>query len=443
MSNNPRDIDPSQVTRIISQTDPTQDPSTSGGSLKQKLMLGLAIAASVLVIAVVGIAKIKGASSSEEQIDSTGTPLLQKGREGLAGMGEASSHGSSYTSSPSRNSIDTSTEAGKMALIQDQLRQQGLAVMAASKQAGGDPQSQRMQQSPGQPVATAGVPVGKGAAGTTTAAPASSQQPPRPTNQVSSGSGGGGGGYGGPVAPRSMIPADLRKRLDPEYEKWLQWQSSPALVYARAEGNTPSGNNGQVSGIDPSLQNLVAQDGSQNLSGSGSYLPAGTEFRAITNHVIQTDYPSSISATIIAPEQVKGGTIIINYSGYVQERANASLGPMTLMRNGVFKQLQISGVIRTDLPHFTGDVNNHYARRIVPLMVNAGLAGGAIALSNDQGAAQISTKDQIYNNMAVSGVQGVQAEIAKINQGKPELTVTVPAGTEFTIMLTSGIDVAK
>lgn len=443
MSNNPRDIDPSQVTRIISQTDPTQDPSTTVGTLKQKLMLGLAIAVSVLVVLVIGIAKIKGSSRPEVQVDSSGTPMLQKGREGLAGIGEAGARGSSYTSSPSRNSFDTSSESGKMAMIQDQLRQQGLAAMA-SKQAGGDPQSQRMQQSPGQPVATAGAPAGKGAAGATTAAPVSSQQPPRTANQVSSGSGGGGGSYGGPVAPRSMIPADLRKRLDPEYEKWLQWQSSPALVYARAEGSTTSnGANGQVSGIDPSLQNLVAQDGSQNQSGSGSYLPAGTELRAITNHVIQTDYPSSISATIIAPEQVKGATIIINYSGYVQERANASLGPMTLMRNGVFKQIQISGVIRTDLPHFTGEVNNHYARRIVPLMVNAGLAGGAIALSNDQGAAQISTKDQIYNNMAVSGVQGVQAEIAKINQGKPELTVTVPAGTEFTIMLTSGIDVAK
>lgn len=436
-SNKPGDIDPNQVTRIISQTDPAQDPATEGSSLKNKFTMALSIALVVFVLAIIGIAKIKGGDAPQGQVDSSSAPRLQKGREGLAGMGADGVRGQSYSSSPSRSSFDTSSEAGKMAMIQEQLKQQGLAVIQARQN--GDPQAARSQSPSGYPVATAGSPTGKGAA-FTTAAP-TSNQPPKPSSQAASSSG-SGGGYG-PITPRSIIPAELRKRLDPEYERWLQWQSSPALVYAKAEGSGSSAGNGQVAGIDPSLQNLVSQEGKRVSSGSGSYLPAGTEFRAITNQVIQTDYPSSISATLIAPEQVKGGTIIINYSGYIQERANASIGPMTLVRDGAFKQFQISGVIRTDLPHFTGDVNNHYARRIVPLVVNAGLAGGAIALSNDQNAGAISTKDQIYNNMAVSGVQGVQAEIAKINQGKPELTVTVPAGTEFTIMLTSGIDVSK
>jgi hypothetical protein len=57
-----------------------------------------------------------------------------------------------------------------------------------------------------------------------------------------------------------------------------------------------------------------------------------------------------------------------------------------------------------------------------------------------QGGTNINTADQTYMAMAQAGIQGVQSEIQKFGQGFPDITVTVPAGTEFTILLTQGFE---
>lgn len=248
----------------------------------------------------------------------------------------------------------------------------------------------------------------------------------------------------GPSLPSSIIPAELRIRLDPQYDQWIQQQAAPAVAWQRAEGNDRGATvnaSAAIPGVDPGLQRLYAEG--EVTPAQPTYLPAGAEITAVTDMPINTDYPSAIRATIVSPQELKGGRLIVTYSGPMLERVQATANTMVLPRGGKWVQYSIQGVIMTDLPLLNGRVNNHIARRMVPLVVNAGLAGGAVYLAGNGSSSSsgISTKDQIWANMAQSGIAGTQAEITRYNAGKPEQTVTVPAGQEFRVMLTQGLEV--
>lgn len=261
---------------------------------------------------------------------------------------------------------------------------------------------------------------------------------------------GGSGGAGVPGPPASILPADLRIRLQPEYQQWLEHQSTPAVAWSRSDAGMTStsavaGPSGQqqagLPGVDPSLQNLYA--GGQN-SGSRSqnfYMPASAELTCVTDHPINTDYPGAIRATVVAPAELKGAKMIVNHSGVNLERANATVGTLVVNRGGAWSQYAVQGQIRTDLPALNGIVNHHYARRLMPAVANAGIAGGALYLSGNSKSNAISTQDQIYNSMMVAGLNGIQTEIGKINEGKPEVTIVVPAGQEFNVLLTAGLEI--
>jgi type IV secretory pathway VirB10-like protein len=252
---------------------------------------------------------------------------------------------------------------------------------------------------------------------------------------------------GGKKVVQSIIPSDLKKRMHPEYQKWLNLQNNfSSIAFELKDGQIPQATsnienlNSVIEGIDNELQDLYRGGGKLWRGGAFSF-PAGEEIRAYTNHVIQTDYPSAISATIVAPKELKGATVIVNYSGVNIERAGAIASKIVYESGGEFKEYNLSGVIRTDLPYLDGDVNHHYWRRILPAVINAGIAGGALYLASEDQGDDISTSDELYNSMVVAGVAGVQKEITGINAGKPPITVTVPEGTEFTILLTSRLDI--
>lgn len=254
-----------------------------------------------------------------------------------------------------------------------------------------------------------------------------------------------GGGNPGPSAPVSIIPAELRIRMQPEYEQWIQSQSVPAVAYSRSENmqNASFGaanQNAQLPGVDPALMNLTSMAG-LTLQQQNLYLPAGSEITCVTDHIINTDYPGAIRATVIGPQELKGSKLIVNASGVTMERANASIGALVVNRGGVYKQYTVDGQIRTDLPALNGIVNRHIARRILPVVANAGIAGGALYLSGSSDNSNISTQDQIYGSMVGAGLSGIQTEIAKINEGKPPITVVVPAGQEFNILLVNGLEI--
>lgn len=270
-------------------------------------------------------------------------------------------------------------------------------------------------------------------------------------NQRSAGSARSGGG--GPSAPASILPAHLRVRLHEDYRRWMETQASSAIAWSRSDAMSTSGIAGQgpqgqgqgqqgaVPGVDPALQNLYPASTGPSGYGRSFYMPAGSEITCVTDHPINTDYPGSIRATVVAPEPIKGASVIVTASGVNIERANASVKKLVVNRNSAWTEYTLAGEIRTDLPALNGIVNHHYARRILPAVINAGLAGGAIALSSQTDNQGISTKDQIYNSMAVAGINGIQTEIGKINEGKPAVTVVVPSGQEFQILLTSGLEI--
>lgn len=255
---------------------------------------------------------------------------------------------------------------------------------------------------------------------------------------------------GGPASSRggsvptagSVLPEHLRIRLNPEYQQWVEMNSGTTVAWSRVEsdgGVRTAAVTAPVAGVDPSLQNLYP--GAQPFTAKPFYMPASAELTCVTDHVINTDYAGVIRATVVAPMELKGAKILVNHSGVNIDRANASVGTLVLNRGGAWSQYTVQGVVRTDLPALNGIVNHHYARRIMPAVANAGLAGGALYLSGNNTNNNISTSDQIYNSMVVAGISGVQTEIAKINDGKPEVTVVVPAGQEFSILLTSGLEI--
>lgn len=264
-------------------------------------------------------------------------------------------------------------------------------------------------------------------------------------NEAGSGSGSRGSSRGQSSAQvvSSVIPEHLRIRLNPEYQQWLEMHSGTTVAWSRPEsdgGVVRTGSSAPVAGVDPALQNLYP--GAQPFaSAKPFYMPASAEITCVTDHVINTDYAGVIRATVTSPQELKGARVLLNHTGVNIDRANASIGTLVMNRGGSWSQYAVQGVVRTDLPALNGIVNHHYMRRIMPAVANAGLAGGALYLSGNNTNNNISTSDQIYNSMVVAGISGVQTEIAKINDGKPEVTVVVPAGQEFNILLTSGLEI--
>ena len=231
--------------------------------------------------------------------------------------------------------------------------------------------------------------------------------------------------------------------MNPEYQQWLEMNSGTTVAWSRVEtdgGARATSVSAPVAGVDPGLQNLYP--GAQPYAAARPfYMPASAEITCVTDHVINTDYAGVIRATVTSPQELKGAKLLVNHSGVNIDRASAAVGTMVLNRGGAWSQYSVQGVVRTDLPALNGIVNHHYMRRIMPAVANAGLAGGALYLSGTNTNNNISTSDQIYNSMVVAGISGVQTEIAKINDGKPEVTVVVPAGQEFNILLTSGLEI--
>lgn len=261
------------------------------------------------------------------------------------------------------------------------------------------------------------------------------KQPPPPPKHTASAT--------GPAGPHHILPADLRLRLDPEYEQWIQHQSSPAVAWQRADDPVrmaTASKPGAIPGIDPTSQTLY-QGGSVPIANKALYLPAGSEITAVTDMPINTDYPSVIRATITNPQELKGGKVIVTYSGPTLDRVEAKATSLVLNRNGTWIQQNIQGVIMTDLPLLAGNVDHHIIRQMIPVVVNAGLAGGGIALGANSSGSGVNTSDMIWSQMAQSGISQAQNEITQMTTGKPNTTITVPAGQEFQIMLTSGLEI--
>jgi len=167
------------------------------------------------------------------------------------------------------------------------------------------------------------------------------------------------------------------------------------------------------------------------------FLPSGSRIIAITEQLVSSDHPGFFTSKIVRPDVLRGAQLICQQSGQINDRIPVEVAKI------VFKgeEYTLSGQIEMGFPGVTGKVNRHYGSRAVPIVANAAITGGFIAWNaNNRGGDRIDTRDAITAEVVGQTLPQIQNEIAKFGVERPH-TVTVPVGTQFSILLTSRLTV--
>jgi len=257
--------------------------------------------------------------------------------------------------------------------------------------------------------------------------------------------GNGAGTAGAHTASEYHLSRELEMRLSEPYQKALAFYASEQVVYNRAANTMGSLSANPLGGVDSSLRNLT--DRPQGFAGSKIVVSAGSELTAVLNETLNTDYPSVVKATITSPPELAGAIALLSYA-LGNERANAQVGKIVLPAKSSgtkAKEVTVASVVKSGLPGLGGDVNHHWGPQTVAALANAGLTAGALAYAASQSSSGNSTTDLgnavLLGPVIQQGVQGVLKPIDWFGRERP-ITVTVPAGTEFTILVTEGFEVS-
>ncbi len=233
-----------------------------------------------------------------------------------------------------------------------------------------------------------------------------------------------------PVAFRA--DTTMAQRMTDEYQKALAFNSSEQLVFTRDRLDRES----EKGRVQPTAPGTKA-------SGSGMghvVVSAGQELMAVLTEALDSDYPSVAKATLTSPPELNGSTILISYA-LGQERVAAQVLKLILpAKEGERAREQaMAAVVKSGLPGLGGDVSHHWIPQIAAGVASAGLAAGALYY-----AAQNQNKDLgtavLVSPMIEQSVQGVTKPINYLGRERP-VTVQVPAGTEFKLLVTEGFEV--
>jgi type IV secretory pathway VirB10-like protein len=169
-------------------------------------------------------------------------------------------------------------------------------------------------------------------------------------------------------------------------------------------------------------------------------ISAGQELTAVLTESVNSDYPSVAKATLTSPAELSGATVLLSYS-LGNERVTAQILKMILPAKEGEKAMEmtLSAVVKTGLPGLTGDVSHHWTAQIASGLASAGLTAGALAYASQNSSKDLGTA-VLVAPMVEQSVQGVLKPINYLGRDRP-VTVTVPAGTEFTILVTEGFEV--
>jgi hypothetical protein len=169
-------------------------------------------------------------------------------------------------------------------------------------------------------------------------------------------------------------------------------------------------------------------------------ISAGDELVAVLTESLNSDYPSVAKATLTSPAELAGSTLLLSYA-LGQERMTAQVLKLILpAKDGERAREQtLSAVVKSGLPGLAGDVSHHWIPQIAAGVVSAGLTAGALTY-----AAQNSNKDLgtavLVSPLIEQSVKGVLKPVDYLGRDRP-VTVTVPAGTEFRLLVTDGFEV--
>jgi hypothetical protein len=235
----------------------------------------------------------------------------------------------------------------------------------------------------------------------------------------------------------SGIPSGFRQddriamHMSDEYQKALAFNSSEQLVFTR-DRRERDGNTGK-----PPLP----EKGSKPGQASGKVIvSAGQELTAILNEALDSDYPSVAKATLTSPAELAGATLLLSYT-LGQERVSAQVLKLILpAKEGEQAHEQnLAAVVKSGLPGLGGDVSHHWIPQITAGVANAGLTAGALYYASQNQNKDLGTA-VLVAPMIEQSVQGVMKPINYLGRDRP-ITVKVPAGTEFKLLVTEGFEV--
>ena len=232
-----------------------------------------------------------------------------------------------------------------------------------------------------------------------------------------------------PGEPTGFKPdGKMTQRMSDEYQKALAYNSSEQLVFTRDRREEAKST--------PTPKATLAGSG----SGTKVVVSAGQELRAVLTESISSDYPSVAKATMTSPSELSGATLLISYS-LGEERVTAQVVKLVLpgKEGERAREIALSAVVKSGLPGLAGDVSHHWIPQITAGLANAGLTAGALAYASQNQNKDLGTA-VLVAPMIEQSVQGVLKPINYLGRDRP-VTVTVPAGTEFTLLVTEGFEV--
>lgn len=233
-----------------------------------------------------------------------------------------------------------------------------------------------------------------------------------------------------PVAPEGFkTPQGLEVRMSEEYQRALAFNASEQLVFtrerAREERKETPGGKGVVKPERPMGKVVIS---------------AGQELTAVLNETLDSDYPSVAKATMTSPAELVGTTLLLSYS-LGNERVTAQVMKLILppKEGERAREQPLAAVVKNGLPGLAGDVNHHWTAQVTSGIASAGLTAGALAYAAQNSNSDLGTA-VLVAPLIEQGVKGVLKPIDYLGRDRP-VTVTVPAGTEFTLLVTEGFEV--
>jgi len=230
-------------------------------------------------------------------------------------------------------------------------------------------------------------------------------------------------------------------RLDPEYQsvvkhfsetrKVSSWQiNGDEYKNALAQQNI-------LNSVEPPLKDLYSGASSLN-KGFSVKLPAGTRIIAVTDQDISSDHPGYFTATIVRPFEIQGAVLIMQSGSNQRDRIPVTAVKIVSKTN---KEISLSGQSQMGYPGFTGQVKSHWVKRMAPAVANAAIGVGVLAMTQSgPNEGRIDTRDELAWPIVDRSIGGLQNEITRLGGDFPN-TVTVRAGAQFEILLTSECEI--
>jgi hypothetical protein len=244
-----------------------------------------------------------------------------------------------------------------------------------------------------------------------------------------------------PYEPAEYRPSrELQMRLSKSYSDVMVFLDSRQVLERPSDYKTMEPN--PTAALDSQYKSLT--DGQPNGFGAGSinHIAAGTELRGYTNEALNTDYPSVIKGTLTSPPALRGATVLISYR-LLEERASATVEKIIIpARSALIKpsEIAIQSVVKDGLPGLDGDVNHHWGPQIAAGIINGGLTAGALYYASSHGNNNDLGTAVLLAPAIEKGLEGATKPINYLGRER-NITVTVDAGKEFTVLVTQGFDI--